>query len=90
MNEPRVPYDIIEIYARDWSTDEGPVDVDYHFKPYYAHIIGYCLREDADSIVLCAELFDDKARKVQTIPKETIKVRRVLRAKEVDDENHRH
>ena len=79
---PKPPYDLIELYARDWSLNEGPVDVNYDFKPYYAYLVGYCLREDGDSIVMCSELFGKEARHVQTIPKETIRVKTVLRRKD--------
>jgi len=71
-------YKIVLLHARDWSIDEGPTDVNHVWKPYSAWVCGFLLRETDDSYILCPELFDDRARHIQTIPKECVKEVKIL------------
>jgi len=81
MKEKVPEYDVILLYARDWSIEDGPIDVCHAFKPYYAWVCGFLIRENKDSYCLCPELFDGRARHVQTIPKECVKEILYLRHK---------
>lgn len=63
---------IIAVYARDWSIDDGPTDINHAFSLYHAWVIGFLIRETRDSITLAPEIFDNRIRRSQTIPKSAI------------------
>lgn len=73
---------IMAVYAEDWSIEDGPMDIDHAFKLYHAWVVGFLVRETEESITLAPEVFDDKIRHAQTIPKTAIKFSLVLREKE--------
>jgi hypothetical protein len=78
-NEAEPKYKIVLLHARDWSIDDGPTDVRHAFESYYAWVCGFLIRETDNSYCLCPELFDSKARHIQTIPKECVKTIRTLK-----------
>jgi hypothetical protein len=63
------------IYAEDWCVDDGPTDRNHAFKTYSAWVVGFIIRETETSLTLASEIFDDRVRKVQTIPKSAIRRR---------------
>lgn len=64
---------ILAVYAENWSINDGPTDVNYAFYTYCAWVVGFLIRETRDSITLGPELFDDKVRRSQTIPRSAIR-----------------
>jgi len=69
---------VLAVYAEDWSIDDGPTDVKYAFPLYHAWVVGFLIQETESSITLAPELFGDKVRRSQTIPKSTIQETVVL------------
>jgi hypothetical protein len=70
---------IVAIYAEDWSIEDQPVDVNHAFKTYSAWVVGFLIRETDDAVTIGMELFDDRVRHAQTIPKSAIRARFVIR-----------
>ena len=70
---------VLAIYAEDWSIDDGPIDINHSFPLYKAWIVGFLIRETEDSITVTMEIFGEKARHAQTIPKSAIRICTVLK-----------
>jgi len=66
---------LVMIYAEDWSIEDGPIDVNHAFSLYRAWLVGFLIRETDDAITMAPELFDDRVRHAQTIPKTAIRQR---------------
>jgi hypothetical protein len=66
---------LLMVYADDWSLDDGPTDLNHAFKLYQAWVVGFLIRETDEAITLGPEIFDDRVRHTQTIPKTAIRER---------------
>jgi hypothetical protein len=73
--KPILQQKIIMVQAEDWSIEDGPIDISHDFTLYKAWVVGFLLKETATSITLAPELFDDRTRRCQTIPKSAIRKR---------------
>ncbi len=79
MTAPRET--ICLIYAEDWSIHNDPEDrAGASFPVYCAWVVGFLIKETKDSITVSMEIFGDKVRHTQTIPKSAIRFRKDRKA----------
>lgn len=71
---PETHFPVVLIYGRDWSSERGPLNVDYPFHPYFCWIAGLLIQENDDYITIAQDYCPEtnKVRDVITLPKNTI------------------